>query len=53
VDGDAAGAEVDEVDERLGSVESVAAVADQPDLGVESFEPGVGSIRRMRVMARI
>ena len=37
----ASGAEVDEADERFGSVEAVAAVADQPDLGVESLEPRV------------
>jgi hypothetical protein len=36
-----AGAEVAEADQGLGSVEPVAAVADQPDLGVESFEPGI------------
>jgi hypothetical protein len=49
----AAGAEVDEADEWFGSVESVAAVADEPDLAVEAFEPGVGSTRRLRVMLRI
>jgi hypothetical protein len=41
VDGDAAGAEVDEADEGFGSVEAVAAVADEPDLGVQSLKPRV------------
>jgi hypothetical protein len=30
-----------------------AAAGDQPDLGVDLFGPGVGSIRRLRVMLRI
>jgi len=34
-------------------VEAEGAVADQADLAVEAFEAGVGSIRRLRVMARI
>src|SRR5215216_6077562 len=42
VDGDPAGAEVDVGDERVGPVEAEGAVADQADLGVQSFEAGVG-----------
>ena len=52
-DGDAAGAEVDEGDEGVGAVEAEGAVGDQADLAVEAFEAGVGSIRRLRTMARI
>lgn len=38
---DTAGAEADEAEEGFGVVEAVAVVADQADLEVESFEPGV------------
>jgi len=42
VDGQAGAAEVDEGDERPGSVEAEAAVGEQPDFGVEGFEAAVG-----------
>ena len=41
VDGEAAAAEVDQGDERVGCVEAEGAVREQPDLAVEAFEaPG-------------
>ena len=41
VDDDPRAAEVDESDERLGGVEAEAAVADEPDTAVETFETAV------------
>jgi hypothetical protein len=38
---DASGAEVGGADQGIRAVEAVAAVADEPDLGVLSFEPCV------------
>ena len=41
-DGESAAAEVDHGDDGGGAVVAVAAVVDQPDLGVQAFEFGVG-----------
>jgi hypothetical protein len=50
---DAGAAEVDERDQGAGGVKAEAAVADEPDAAVESFEASVRSNCRLRVMARI
>ncbi len=42
------GAEVDEADQAVGTVESVAAPADQSDLGVQALEPGVAQLESTR-----
>jgi len=50
---DGAAAEHDQCERGVGGVEAVGSADDQPDLVVERFGAGVGSIRRLRVMLRI
>jgi hypothetical protein len=40
-------------DQRVWAVEAEGAAGDQPDLGVDRLDARVGSIRRLRVKARI
>jgi len=42
-----------ECDQRVGAVKAERSPGDHPDLGVDRFDAGVGSIRRLRVMLRI